>query len=79
MRLQLACYIPQNHPYHQVFCEKSTDYTDYRVRYIILEDNVNVIFRDGITDSVICVISVIGVWHVGSMLMQPGEYRNTIS
>ena len=33
-------------------------------------DNVNVIFRDDITDSV---ISVISVWHEGSVLIQPGE------
>ena len=41
-----------------------------------LKDNVNVMFRDDITDPV---ISVISVRHVGSMLIQPGQYRNTIS
>ena len=40
--------------------------------------NVNVIFRDDLTDSAISVISAISVWHVGSMLIQPGEYRNTM-
>ena len=37
------------------------------------KDNVNVMFRDDITDP------VISVRHVGSMLIQPGQYRNTIS
>ena len=37
--------------------------------------NVNVIFPGDITDSI---ISVISVWHVGSMLIQHGEYRNAI-
>ena len=41
--------------------------------------NVNVNFGDDINDSVISVISVISVWHVGIMLIQPGECRNTIS
>ena len=30
-------------------------------------------------DSIISVISVISVWHVGSVWMQPREYSNTIS
>ena len=39
------------------------------------KDNVNVIFRDDKTDSVISVINVISVCHVGSMLIQPGKCR----
>ena len=55
-----------------------TDYTDNRVVFIIWTDNVNAICSDDKNDPIISVISVISVWHVGSVWMQPREYSNTI-
>ena len=55
-----------------------TDYTDNRVVFIIWTDSVNVICSDDKNDPIISVISVISVWHVGSVWMQPREYSNTI-
>ena len=55
-----------------------TDYTDNRVVFIIWTDNVNAICSDVKNNSIISVISVISVWHVGSVWIQPREYSNTI-
>ena len=55
-------------------CRKTVLYL-YAKRLRYWKDNVNVIFPDDEKDSV---ISVISVWHVDSVLIQPGEHRSTI-
>ena len=57
--------------YHNVKIERTNK------SFFIIETKITTP-RDDITDSVISVISVISVWHVGSMLIQPGEFTNTI-
>ena len=52
-----------------------TDYTDNRVVFIIWTDNINAICSDDKNDSN---NSVISVWHVGCVWIQPKEYSNTI-